>query len=157
MYAGSGNDLLTAVPATTPCAARQVTTPSTVAKAMTRSMAAKASTKLTRWRRQRLPGGGAGADRSTAVMASIPPTTLHHPRNVIVDLRPDPVTGLGSGLGGHAQGDTLNNIENVIGSAGDDGLIGNTAPTVSRAASATTRSMAAKVTTSWSAAAARIC
>jgi Ca2+-binding RTX toxin-like protein len=45
--------------------------------------------------------------------------------NVIIDLRPDPITGLGSGLGGHAQGDTLTSVENVIGSIGDDGLIGN--------------------------------
>jgi Ca2+-binding RTX toxin-like protein len=49
------------------------------------------------------------------------------PSAVLVDLRPDATTGLGSGLGGHAQGDTMANIENLIGSGFGDGLIGNSA------------------------------
>ncbi|MDA8914990.1 hypothetical protein N9J51_01840 [Alphaproteobacteria bacterium] len=34
-------------------------------------------------------------------------------------------TGAGAGTGGHADGDTLSNIENITGSAHDDTLTGN--------------------------------
>jgi Ca2+-binding RTX toxin-like protein len=69
--------------------------------------------------------GGAGADGLDGGAGIDTADYSASPSNVIVDLRPATTTGLGTGLGGHAQGDTLTNIENVVGSAFDDGLIGS--------------------------------
>ena len=69
--------------------------------------------------------GGAGADALDGGGGVDTANYAASPSNVIVDLRPDPITGLGFGLGGHAEGDTLTNIENIVGTNFDDGLIGN--------------------------------
>jgi len=69
--------------------------------------------------------GGAGADALDGGAGVDTADYSASPSNIIVDLRPSATTGLGTGLGGHAQGDTLTNIENVVGTGFDDGLIGN--------------------------------